>query len=98
MKKKPPSNFVVSMPFMVKFFDLEVDSLLFNNQRSLENLSVNGAYVFTKHADEEELHRSKEKKTDHQRSRPDRETIPEDQLIDEVNKRHDKTKDRHHKS
>lgn len=49
------------------------------------------ANVFTENPNEKKLNRSDEKQADHQRRRPHLKGLPEQQLINQIYKRHQKT-------
>ena len=70
---------------------IEIDPLLFYDQRPFENLSMDGADIFSDDPDEKELHGGKEKEPDHKGCNAYVETIPKDEFVNKITQGHKQT-------
>ena len=67
---------------------IEIDPFLLEDQRPVHYLGVNKADVFAEDADEEQLYGRNEEDADHQRRDADLETVPKDELVNEIAQGH----------
>src|ERR1700730_4411460 len=69
---------------------IKVESLLLDDGRPPQHLRVDGSDVLTEQSDEHKLNRADKKHPDHQRRRSHLKARPEQQLVDQVDERHEK--------
>jgi hypothetical protein len=67
---------------------VKIDPFLFDDQRPLQHLGVNGADVFADDTDKDQLNGGKEKQTDDQRRHAYLKVFPENQFISEITQGH----------
>jgi len=63
---------------------VKINPLRFNYQGALQHLGVSRGHVFSQYPDKYELDRGKEEETDRNGCNTDGETVPEQELIDEI--------------
>src|SRR4051812_47198678 len=73
---------------------IEVDALLFDNERTVANLRVDRADILSQHTKEEELHGCHAEQADDDRSHANRQVVPEQHLHHEIDRGGNETQHR----
>ena len=68
----------------------KIDSFLFDDERALLNIGVDGSDILTHHPHKEKLDGTDKKEADNQRSDADRQPIPEQELVCQIHKADEK--------